>query len=147
RRGGAGSEPTRAGRGRTDRRALLPSSRVATRRKEGFAQRVAGEGLLEKDPPQVGMAVELDAEHVVRLSLAPVRAFPHAAERGNVRVELRAGRAEHREHVRARATDERHRPQLPARVDAGVHRVEIASQERVVTDESRDLNEAVTIDI
>src|SRR5207247_9991632 len=81
------------------------------------------------------MAVELDAEHVVGLPLAPIRAFPNAGERGDVRIELSARRSNHREDLRHRPTDERHRPQLGAGVDARVHRVELAARPRIVAQE------------
>src|SRR6478672_8707306 len=66
------------------------SARVAARRDEALAQRMSGERFLEEDPPQVGVAVEDDAEHVVRLALAPVGARPHARERRHVRIHLAA---------------------------------------------------------
>src|SRR5438093_12644692 len=97
------------------------ASRVATRWEERFAQRMAGERLLEEDAPQIGMAVELDAEHVVRLALGPVRTLPHAGERRHVRVELGARRAQHHEDLRLRTAHERHAAQLGAGVYAGVH--------------------------
>src|SRR5438445_8737427 len=75
----------------------LTSARVATRRQERFAKRMAGEALLEEHPAQVRMVVELDPEHVVGLALAPVRGRPDAGERRDVWIELRAGGPEHYE--------------------------------------------------
>src|SRR5207244_5753476 len=72
---------------RTDRHPLA-APRVATRWEEGLPQRVPGKALLEEDATKVRMSVELDAEHVVRLPLAPVRALPYRGECRNVRVEL-----------------------------------------------------------
>src|SRR5207244_1603999 len=45
--------------------ALTPA-RVATRRQERFAERMTGEALLEEDPAQIGMIVDVDHEHVVK---------------------------------------------------------------------------------
>src|SRR2546430_9759297 len=125
----------------------LPSARVATQGQERLAERMPREALLEEDPSQIGMTVEFDAEHVVGLALAPVRAFPDTGERGNMRIELGARRAQHREDLRRRPADERHRPQLGAGTDARVHRVEIAARPRIVAQERRDLNEPIAIDV
>src|SRR6266550_4792978 len=106
-----------------------------------------GKAFLEEDPAQVRMAVEFDAEHVVGLALAPVRAFPYGRERGDVRVELCARRSQHDEDLRRRTTYERHRPELRAGVDARVHRVEVAARPGIVAHERRDLHEPIAIDV
>jgi len=62
-------------------------------------------------------------------------------------IELGARRAQHREDLRRRPADERHRPQLGAGINARVHRVEIAARPRIVAQERRDLNEAIAIDV
>src|SRR5438034_1095634 len=122
-------------------RRSLPAPSVATWREERFAQRVSRERFLEEDAPKVGVPVELNAEHVVGLALAPVRALPHTAERGNVRVELGAGRAQHHEDLRHGAPHEGDRTKLAAGVDAGIHRVQVAPCEGIVADEPSDLDE------
>src|SRR5437773_4818318 len=112
---------------------------VATRREERLSQGMPREALFEKDAAKVGMAVEFDAEHVVGLALAPVRAFPHRRQRGDVRVELGARRAQHDRDLRSGAADECHRAELRARVDARVDGVQVATSARVVADERRYL--------
>src|SRR5438105_2879958 len=126
--------------------ALTPA-RVATRRQERFAERMTGEALLEEDPAQIGMIVELDTEHVVGLALAPVRGRPYAGERGDVWIELRAGRAEHHEDLRRRAAHEGDRAQLCSGVDARVDRVEIAAGARIIANEPSDLDQRRTVDV
>src|SRR5438445_115488 len=128
-------------------RRSLPAPSVATWREERFAQRVSRERFLEEDAPKVGVPVELNAEHVVGLALAPVRALPHTAERGNVRVELGAGRAQHHEDLRHGAPHEGDRTKLAAGVDAGIHRVQVAPCEGIVADEPSDLDEVRAIDV
>jgi len=49
--------------------------------------------LRQQDAPQIGVAVEADAEHVVALALHPVRPAPYGGERGaggDARAEPRA---------------------------------------------------------
>src|SRR5579859_1802069 len=122
-------------------------SRVAARRQEALPQRMPGERLLEEDPPQVGVPVERDAEHVVGLALAPVRARPDAAERRNAGVLLRAASPQHHEDVRRRAADERDGAELDTGVDAGVGRVQVARRQRIVAQHRRDLDEPVAVDV
>src|SRR5438477_2837158 len=123
------------------------SARVAARWQEALAEGMTGERLLEEDPAQVRMTVERDPEHVVRLTLAPVRARPDARERRHPRVHLGTRRAQHREHVGLRAAHECDGAQLRAHVDAGIHGVEVARGERIVSDERRDLDELIAIDV
>src|SRR5207247_9441195 len=60
---------------------LLRAAEPAAQR-EVFAQRVAfGVRLPHQDAPQVGMAAERDAEHVVDLALQPVGAPPQRDDR------------------------------------------------------------------
>src|SRR6266545_6583777 len=53
-----------------------------------LAQWVAGEVLVGQDPPQVGVASELDAHQVVDLSLLELRARPDGRERRAERIRL-----------------------------------------------------------
>src|SRR2546427_688365 len=126
---------------------FLSTARVATRREKRLSKGMPGEALLEEDAAEVGMTVELDAEHVVCLALAPIRAFPYGCERRNVRVELRARGAQHDRDLRARTANERHRAELRSRVDAGVDGVEVATCARVVANERRDLDQSFAIDV
>ena len=93
------------------------------------------------------MPVELDAEHVVGLALAPVRAFPDRRQRGDVRVELGAGGPQHDRDLRSGAADECHGPQLRARVDARVDGVQVATSTRVVAHERGYLHQSFAIHV
>src|SRR4051812_8219858 len=93
------------------------ASSVAARGKERLAERMAGEGLLEEDAPQIRMSVELDAEHVVRLALGPVRALPYRDERWDMRIEVGARRPQHHEYMRLRSADECDAAQLRSCID------------------------------
>src|SRR5439155_4417436 len=66
---------------RVDREIIAPHQRLALLLGVVLAQRVADELLVEVDPPQVGVAVELDPVHVVGLALLPVERRPQRRER------------------------------------------------------------------
>ena len=51
-----------------------------------LAERMGGEFLGQEDPPQIGMPVEADAEHVPDLALHPVRPLPEPHHRGDHRI-------------------------------------------------------------
>ena len=108
---------------------------------------MTGEALFHEDPAQVGVAVELDPEHVIRFPFAPVRGHPDSGEARDVRVELSAARPQHHEDLRHGAAHEGDGPQLDAGVHSGVHRVQVAARSGIVADERRDLNEIVAVDV
>ena len=64
-------------------------------------QRVVAEALLRQQRAQVRVAVEDDAEHLVRLALVPVGGGPEVADRRDVRVVVRAAHL-HRQRVPVR---------------------------------------------
>src|SRR6266550_1327054 len=144
---------SRAGAGAPGREAtrspltFLSTARVATRREKRLSKGMPREALLEEDAAEIGMTVELDAEHVVCLALAPIRAFPYGCERRDVRVELRARGAQHDRDLRARTANERHRAELCSSVNSGVDGVEVATYARVVANERRDLDQSFAIDV
>ena len=53
-----------------------------------LAQRKRGELLGHQDPPQIGMPVELDAEHVPHFALHPIGPFPQRHGGGNGQIRL-----------------------------------------------------------
>ena len=53
-----------------------------------LAEGIGGEFLGHQDPPQVGVAAEADAVHVVDLALHPVGARPEGDDRGQRRIGL-----------------------------------------------------------
>src|SRR5216110_2995406 len=133
------------GRCQRDRQASLSAPRVATRWEESLSERVPGEALFEEDAAKIRMPVELDAEHVVRFPLAPVRALPYRGERRNMRVELGARGPQHDRDPRARTANEGYRAELSTGVDSGIHGIQIASSARVVANERRDFHESIAL--
>src|SRR5712692_7421810 len=121
--------------------------RVTARRKERLSEWMAGERFLEEDAAQIGMTVELDAEHVVRLTLGPVRAFPQRDARRHVRIELGARRAQHHEDVRLGPAKERDALELGAGVHTRVDGVEVTLRDRVIANDARDLEQPLAIDV
>ncbi len=67
-----------------------------------FAQRKGGEFLGHQNAPQVGMAVEHDAEHVAHFALQPVGPFPQRHDRRHGQVRLVEEHAHGQPLVRAR---------------------------------------------
>src|SRR6266850_2280573 len=121
--------------------------RVTARGKERLTEWMTRERFLEEDAAQIGMPVKLDAEHVVRLALGPVRAFPQRDEGRYVRIELGARRAQHHEDMRLGPAKECDALELCTRVHTRIDGVEVTLRDRVIADDARDLEQPFAIDV